>query len=199
MTADGPQMTGFTDNDHEADIGGHASVPGWEGILDPGETILWQGRPDQAFHVDPGEIPGALFGMFFAGFALVWMALASRSGGFFWMFGLIHFTVGVGIVRSTLYSPTRRRRRTWYTLTARRAFIATDSPRKGKELKSYPITPDLPITFQDGPPATIHFAREMRTGDKGRSYTVPIGFERIADGHKVLALLHKVQRKEAAT
>ena len=205
MDADGPQMTGFTDDDTDNDTdlaagtGAHAAVPGWDGILDPGEEIVWQGRPDQAFHVSARDIPPALFALFFTGFAVFWMNRAATMAGPFWMFGLIHFSVGLGIFWKSVFGATHRRRRTWYTLTDRRAFIATRSLRKGKELKSYPIAADTRLTYQDGPPATIHFARERRRGNKGRSYTVPIGFERIADGPDVLARLRRIQRREADT
>ena len=193
MDADGPQMTGFTATNAQA------AFPGWEGILDPGERIVWQGRPDQQFNIAAREIPSAIFALFFAGFAVFWMTKAAESGGPFWMFGLIHFSVGLGIFWKSLFGATQRRRKTWYTLTDRRAFIATRSARRGKELKSYPITSDTGLTYLDGPPATIHFARERRKGDKGRSYSVPIGFERIADGQKVLALLRQAQRGEGDT
>lgn len=168
--------------------------PQWRGILDPGETIVWQGRPDQAFSVDAGDIFPALFALFFSGFAVFWMVMASAHGGSFWMFGLIHFSVGIAIFVRSLLGPTWRRQFTWYTLTDRRAFIATDLPLQGKELRSYPITPDSPIRLQGGRLPTVHFARERHVGDKGRHYTVDIGFERIADGDKVMALLREAQR-----
>ena len=199
MDADGPQMTGFTANENDTATDGHAAVPGWEGILDPGERIVWQGRPDQGFNIAASDIGSAVFALFFTGFAVFWMSRAAEMGGAFWMFGLIHFSVGLGLVWKSVFGPTRRRRRTWYTLTDRRAFIATDTAKTGRALKSYPITPETRITYKDGPPATIHFARERHKTSKGRSYISRIGFERIADGQNVLALLRKAQRKEAAT
>ncbi|MEZ5723415.1 MAG: aspartate carbamoyltransferase catalytic subunit [Paracoccaceae bacterium] len=171
----------------------------WRGILDPDETIVWQGRPDGGLDIGPAEIFPAAFALFFAGFAVFWMVMASANGGAFWMFGLIHFSVGVGIFVNSLFGPTWRRRFTWYTLTDRRAFIATDLPLRGKALSSYPITPDSPLSAHGDRFKTIHFARERRVGDKGRSYTVNIGFERIADGDRVMALLREAQRaKETA-
>ena len=182
-------MTDIADTDQ-------AAIPGWQGILDPGERIVWQGRPDQGFDVPGKEIPQAMFALLFSGFAVFWMTKAAAVGGAFWMFGLVHFSVGLGIFWKAIFGTTARRRRTWYTLTDRRAFIATDFPLKGRELKSYPITPDSPVTYRAGPPATIYFARERRTGNKGRSYTVNIGFERIDEGDRVIALLRKAQRDE---
>ncbi len=167
--------------------------PGWEGILHPGERILWQGRPDQGFTINGGEVFGALFALVFSGFAVFWMSQAAKAGGGFWMFGLIHFSVGLWLFWKSAFGPTFLRRRTWYTLTDRRAFIATDNPRKGKEIKSYPITADAPITYRAGQPATIYFAREQRTGNKGRRYTAWIGFERIPDGEAVMAQLRRIQ------
>lgn len=170
------------------------SVAGWEGILDEGEKILWQGRPDGAIRFKPGNLFTFLFGLAFAGFALFWMILASRAGGLFWAFGLIHFAAGLGLSFGTILWDAFRRRHTWYTLTDRRAFIATDLPVKGRALKSYPITDDTVLNYRQGDPATIHFSREERRGNKGRRYTVNIGFERIDDGEKVYGLLRQAQK-----
>lgn len=175
-----------------------AAPAGWDGILDEGEQIVWQGRPDPAFHFAIGKAFTTIFGLFFAGFALFWMVMASRAGGVFWMFGLIHFAAGVGIIFHSTWWDTLRRRNTWYTLTDRRAFIATNLPFKGKRLQSYPITEATPLDYSAGPLATIHFAREDRRGNKGRRYTVPIGFERIEGGDTVYKLFRKVQEGSAA-
>ncbi|MGR3492221.1 MAG: aspartate carbamoyltransferase catalytic subunit, partial [Shimia sp.] len=85
------------------------------------------------------------------------------------------------------------RRHTWYTLTTRRAFIATDKPIVGRKLSSYPLAPDTKIDFIDGPPDTIHFAEKTHRGDNGTTVT-PIGFERIDGGREVLRLMRGVQR-----
>ena len=165
---------------------------GWDGILDPGEAILWQGRPDGAFTVGWGAGVPVLFGLVFAGFALFWMVMAAQTGGFFWMFGLIHFAVGLSIALGPLLWPTWRRRHTWYTLTSKRAFIATDIPFRGKRLDSYPITADTVLSFLDDTPATIHFAETLTQTQKGVTRR-KIGFERIADGRKVLGLMRQAQ------
>jgi len=172
---------------------GTAPPPGWEGILDKDETVLWQGRPDArvAFRIDKAF--QFIFGLFFAGFALFWMVMASQAGGVFWMFGLIHFGAGLAISFGAIFWDAYRRRYTWYTLTDRRAFIATNMPHKGRKLQSYPITPGTPLEFSPGPLATITFASEERRGNKGRRYTVPVGFERIPDGDAVYRHLRRVQ------
>ena len=170
--------------------------PGWEGILDPGETILWQGRPDGAVTLTPGSVVMALFGLLFAGFALFWMVMASLAGGYFWMFGLIHFAVGVGIMVSGPLGSAFTRRHSYYTLTDRRAFIATDLPLVGRRLRSYPITADTTLDFEDGALATLNFATVPRRGRNG-VHEVPVGFARIRDGRAVLALMRDIQTRLA--
>jgi len=170
---------------------------GWAPFLDPGERILWQGRPDTAVSLGSSNIFLGLFGMAFAGFALVWMVLAASAGGGFWAFGLIHFSVGVFIILSALFGGPFKRARTWYALSTNRAFIATNLPIVGRKLKSYPITAESVLETNGDNPATIHFATETRrrTGKNSRgTYQAPVGFERIYDGDEVYALLRKVQR-----
>ena len=169
---------------------------GWEGILDKGEKILWQGRPDTAIHIRPANIATMVFGLAFAGFALFWMIMASAAGGAFWMFGLIHFAVGLGLAAGPILWGPFKRGRTWYTLTDRRAFIATDLPLKGKQLKSYPITDDTVLDFQPGSLSSIRFAQETRRGSKGRRYVVPIGFDYIREGDEVYRKMRDIQRAD---
>lgn len=167
-----------------------STAPGWEGILEPGETILWQGRPEQGFYVGAGQVFTAVFGLFFAGFALFWMVLASQGPGPFWMFGLIHFGVGVAMVGWSIWGSTYTRRNTWYTLTDRRAFIATDFLTRGRALDAYPLR-DARVIFKAGPPDAVHFAEKELRSSKGRRYTVPVGFERLSDGAHVMRLIRE--------
>ncbi|WP_375174829.1 aspartate carbamoyltransferase catalytic subunit [Pseudooceanicola sp.] len=170
---------------------------GWDGILMPSETILWQGRPDPSFQFGVAQAGAAAFGLLFAGFAAVWMLLASTAGGYFWTFGLIHFSVGVGLAFGAFLYPPWRRRHTWYTLTNRRAFIATDLPMAGRKLKSWPIHGDTEITYHDGAQATIHFANDFRQTKNG-TRKIPIGFERITEGDEVHRLMCQVRDERRA-
>ena len=166
---------------------------GWENILDADENVLWQGRPDRKIVWKLAHAFTFVFGLAFAGFALVWMALASQAEGGYWMFGMIHFSVGLGIAILPPFWGAWRRRHTWYTLTDRRAFIATDLPFRGRRLKSYPIDDDTAIEYDPGTPASIHFAHEYRRTKNG-SRRVDIGFERIDDGDAVYRLIRDAQR-----
>lgn len=169
---------------------------GWDGILDEGEVVLWQGRPDASLVLGAANIVSGAFGLFFAGFALFWMVMAAQGGGFFWMFGLLHFGVGLSIALGPIFGGAFIRRRTWYTLTDKRAFVAIDLPVKGKSLDSYPINDNTTITFEEAGLSTIHFAKGRRyRGFKKR--IGPIGFERIPDGRAVYRMIRDVQKGQS--
>jgi len=170
---------------------------GWGSILDAGEKIIWQGRPDGKITLRARNILMLIFGLFFAGFALFWMVMAYSAGGGFWMFGLIHFSVGIGIISSATFWGAFKRRRSWYTLTDRRAIIASDLPIIGKRLKSWPITSQSVLELEQGPPDTVNFAEKIKRGKNG-SYTVSIGFERIENGQDVYRLMRDVQANVTA-
>lgn len=172
-------MTGITASD-------------WEGLLDPGEEIIWQGAPVPGLHLRIRNVALAAFGAVFAGFAVFWMVMAASIGGGFWAFGLIHFSVGVGLIIGSLFWRRFKQRRTFYSLSDRRAFIATNLPVVGRRLKSYPITSETVLTLEDTDPPSVHFAREVRRSKNG-AYTVGVGFERIPDGHEVYALIRRIQ------
>lgn len=174
--------------------------PGWEGILEPGEHIVWQGRPDPRFGLTGAHIALGMFGLFFAAFAALWMMLALSAGGVFWIFGLLHFAIGLCIALAAPLGGPFLRRRTWYSLTNRRAFIATNLPLTGRSLRDYPITPDTPIAFVEGTLSSIHFASHLgKLGTRHirqrrqRTYSTPIGFDHLPDGRAVLAQIRQIQ------
>lgn len=169
---------------------------GWQGILDEGERILWQGRPDGAVVWKPAHYVISLFGLAFAGFALFWMIMAAQAGGFFWMFGLLHFFVGLALAGGGPFGSAYLRRHSWYTLTDRRAFIASDVPMMGRRLKSYPIDADSRLELAEGDPGSVYFATRRRRTKNG-SYRVPVGFERIEDARGVYRMIRDIQRGNA--
>ena len=109
------------------------------------------------------------------------------------MFGLIHFTAGIGVMIGPIVGPAYMRRQTWYTLTDQRAFIADISILGQKRLNFFPIQNDTPVEILSGTLTTINFASKTRQGKNG-TYTVPIGFERLRDGQTVSALIRDMQK-----
>lgn len=169
------------------------SPSGWEDILDPQEEIRWQGQPIPTYAPNWERVLMAGFGAIFAGFALFWMGLAAQAPGFIWLLGMIHFSFGVGFMIVPTLWVHHRLSHTWYTLTNKRAIIATDLIFKGRRLRSYPIVADTTLRLVDDQPGTVYFAQEMRIGSK-RAYKVDVGFERVTDARAVYRAMRETQQ-----
>lgn len=176
------------------------STDSWQGILAEGETILWQGQPDGRLAMDWSRAAEAGMGAFYVLFSLIWMAGASQAGGFFWVFGLIIFGVGLWNAAQPNVIDTLRRRRMWYTLTNRRAFIATDWIGAGRRLASYPIAEatviEIDLPGPDGLGA-VWFATDTFSDftSINRRRSRRVGFARIPDPQHVAALMRDIQAR----
>lgn len=154
-------------------------------ILEPGERILWQGRPSGGIHLRWRNWFTLVMGLFFAGAAL---NAPSRR------IALIQAVVAVALVLVPLVIEPWLRRRTSYVLTDRRAMIRRDLPLWGRGTDSYPVTQGAELTLKPGDPGTVWFASRM-----GWSNVQPvkrIGFEFIPDADHVFGLM--TRRKEPA-
>jgi hypothetical protein len=98
---------------------------GWDGLLAPGERIVWQGRPDRRLRLeirDPMEF-GLGLSMTLgpaAPMLLLWL-----GGGSGWVWMLPTVALGLWFLVGTCLWDAYRRSRTWYSLSDRRAFVAT--------------------------------------------------------------------------
>lgn len=168
---------------------------GWDGILEADETLLWQDRPDGAF-IWPTLTPKSLAPMIaICGFSLFWMYQAAQSGGYFWLLGLLIFGAGISTLFRAPLRNMRLRRASWYSLSNRRAFIATDNKGQ-RQLQSYDIHPDLVLELVDGTPGSVYFDTIFINTSKGSSRQ-KVGFERIADARRIYDMLRKIQRGQA--
>ena len=166
-------------------------APGWDDLLDEGEEILWQGRPDLLLVFDTNARITSAIGLVCAIVALKWLShVLTHAPGpgalavVVPVLALIFMAVGLYLLAGHYYASVYRRARTWYTLTSKRAYLATTILGQ-RSLKSWDVTPALNLTLADGTPGSIWFdagSRPQRTG-----------FERIADAPAVLALMHKIQ------
>jgi hypothetical protein len=169
---------------------------GWDGILDEGERILWQGRPVAGLSFHNTDVMGALMGVFFMVFSLFWISTAAQIGNgfgnsgfggafpkFFPLFGLPFFAIGFYNAIGHVFWQAYLRSKTHYTLTSKRAFIALDHPTNGKTLKNFPIDANTDVILKIGQPDSVWFAGKR------------IGFARIDDGRAVLKLMHQTQKE----
>ncbi len=93
------------------------------GLLDPGERLIWAGRPNALRYAFRKSTLTFLFGLLFFGFSLFWVYGATNQSGLpFALFGAPFVVVGLGLVLSPLWHFVRGRRAA-YLLSDRRAVI----------------------------------------------------------------------------
>ncbi|MCR8548703.1 aspartate carbamoyltransferase catalytic subunit [Salipiger sp. P9] len=179
-----------------------APAAGLSGLLDPGERLLWQGRPDTTLSFAPLRPAQIVLGLALAAFALFWTGKALPTGGadslpdrILPLFGLVFLLLGLYAAGGYALWDRLRRRHSRYLLTDRRALIVTDLPLAGRRLKSCPIGPDTVLERTETPPGTIWFSHEHRRRAQG-STRAPIGFERIPDAREVFGRMRAIQRGE---
>lgn len=155
------------------------SVPaGWDGVMEPGERILWQGHPLR--RIGWRRLAPALL----AAAALVGAGavLSGLTGG-------LLITAGLGLTGAALWADRRRITGTAFTLSTRAAYIARPHPWRGKRLETYPITAEMPLRLTGGDKAGgVVFATRTR-GTK----TEEIGFQGILDAPEVFAILRNAR------
>lgn len=197
-----------------AEAGASARVPaGWEGILDPGEVILWQGQPQARFDWTQLFNSRSAFGFIFAGFSVFWMVAAwgtTRIGlslvpdasfmAFLMpLFGLPFLLLGLNMAFGPQLMAWARRKGSWYTLTDRHAFIAVELLGK-RSLERYPLGPQMHPALEEGFPGSVWFATagpETGLGHRwGGVMSLPsfdglnrIGFEAIPEARTVYFML----------
>src|SRR6056297_2760163 len=128
---------------------------GWDGILHPDERVVWPGQPSAMPHFrirDPME-----FGL---GLSLAFGPVAPTTilwigGGPEWLFFLPSFALGAWFIAGWCLWEAWCRRRTWYSLTDRRAFVATAVMGR-RRLRAIPLGP---APSHDGrSPGSLDFA-----------------------------------------
>ncbi|WP_417601145.1 hypothetical protein [Pararhodobacter oceanensis] len=184
---------------------------GWDGILNEGEEILWQGQPDHRVVWTDLISPQTFMGLFFCGFSAFWltgvwailgsMNQAGAIGLMFLLFpfvGIIFFGTGLYMLGGRLFWDVYLRQNTWYTLTTEAAYIAT-APLGKRRLKRYTYPEMTRLNFEDDAPGTIWFAEELRSyrsrsksgGSRTRTARTPVGFRRIPEARTVYRLLRE--------
>lgn len=186
---------------------------GWEGILEDGETILWQGRPDgRVIWREVFQFP-SLLGLIIAGMAWGWLqGLRWISGGMtptealilFELVGALFMAVGAYLVIGRPFVGAFLRRRTWYTLTDRAAYLASDifGQRRLRRigigemnlLVNSPLEPDTiwlrrEVTRAPRASRTAQGRRHSRVQTASRQF----GFEHIDEVETVRALLLRLR------
>ncbi|WP_435009430.1 hypothetical protein P12x_000682 [Tundrisphaera lichenicola] len=99
------------------------------------EKLLWVGRPRASRIILP-FVPISIFGIFFGGFALFWIAMASHAPWPFALFGIPFVLIGLTMITSPFWGAFAASK-ICYALTNRRAITWEPSPWAGTQIRSY--------------------------------------------------------------
>lgn len=175
----------------------------WSAYLEPGERILWQGRPHtRVFLFRKHDILLIPFSLLHLIFAIGWNAAVWVAGAplLFKLFGLILGCASAYFAIGRFFHDSFRRENTRYTLTNRRAFIALDGPTRSlRELRLDTLSqtelvasaPSAPGSLYLGPRHPLFSGSDIGewTGHNG-----DFAFEFIDEPHKVLTLIQSARR-----
>lgn len=173
----------------------------WEDWFQPGETLIWEGRPAPGFRNILQSLFLTAFGTPFLGAGLV-----TSGMGLGYLFGLVEaWHVGLGIILTAFGIPFiavgagmvfgpwlheyLRPTRVRYALTDRNGYVASRMWKRTMDV--LPIRKSTRIETEEHRDGTmsVWFHFEHRLDSNGDRQTDRKGFECLRDGHEVYRLL----------
>jgi len=181
------------------------------GYLQPGEQVLWTGRPDPRVWLTSADVFAVPFSVIFLSFAVIWERQATSVGAphAFGLVGYLFIAVGCYLLAGRPVVAWSARRRTRYAVTDRRALMITprtmtDSPLAGQPValrrsRSGRVSADIgtPVprystaagSTMMGPDGTMSTMPSRRTV----RYVAPVRFQQVADGDAMIAALNQAR------
>jgi hypothetical protein len=175
-------------------------------LIDPGEQLIWQGKPyagRSALRKAAYTFP---FGIFFFGFSLFWIHGAymaqdkatSQFGFPFWLFGIPFVIVGACMVLAPAWHFFRATATT-YALTDRRAIMDVSGPFPRRTSIALTQMPFVEVRGSADGPGHVFFQEATPYYRSGAGMTQRDGFIAIADAAKVGEMLRgAIQRSTDA-
>lgn len=164
----------------------------WDNILHDDEKIHWQGSPVPGVSLRVNDYIMISFGLGFVGVA-TFISFISRHDWATALFPLPFFMFGIGIALNPFLWKPMILRRTYYTLTNKRAFIARHVPFLERELKAWPLDRIGKIELKASDPGSVFFAENVLDAEDIR-HNEPIGFERIKNAREVFSMMSQLRQ-----
>ena len=171
--------------------------------LNPGESIIWSGQPQQGLMLRPSDALMIPFSILWGGFAIFWEFGVTSSGAplFFMFWGIPFVLIGLYMIFGRFFYDSAQRSKTFYALTNRRAIIL--SGVFNQNIKSLDIKrlPEINMSTNGDGKGTITFGAShpmawMYSGsgfpNMGR-YNIAPSFEMIDDARTVYQHIKRLQ------
>ena len=181
----------------------------WQDFLSPGERLLWQGAPEPGIYDIGKRLLLSAFGTPFLGGGVMCLAFSLLSLGsgegmasiglglFLAVFALPFLAVGLYLVALQWIEAMQTHKRIRYALSDRAGYVARRYWRRTLEV--FPILPQTAVELAErrGVFTVWLHTRRQHDGD-GDTTTEKLGFENIAEGREVFAIIRGLQTRDAA-
>jgi hypothetical protein len=172
------------------------------GILEPGESLTWAGRPAQGLRLTPSDLVMIPFSLLWGGFAIFWEVSAIVGGAplLFCLWGIPFVVVGLYLIAGRFFVDAHRRARTFYGLTDTRGLIVVVGSTRKLIALDLAAQKEIQVDEAAGGRGTIHFGVTSQSGSGvrlGRSRgnkDEPPSFEGIPEVGAVYARIRASQR-----
>ena len=175
----------------------------WNDYFEQGEELIWQGAPEPRWRsysfpivMTIASAPSVLFALFVpyaAFYPTLWTKPSTGPGDIVFSVVisaiLLFFSISITLASWKFILCDHKHVR--YALTNKRAYIARSFRRQS--VNSYPILPDDVITIDRGKFDNVRFRTGHGAHPLKRTMFDSQGFDGIADGPKVYALVRRVQ------
>jgi hypothetical protein len=161
--------------------------------LEPGERLLWFGRPRRGLLLRSSDIFAIPFSLAWCGFAIMWEMSALRRGqsAFAAVFGAVFAAIGLYTVVGRFIVDAAIRARTTYGLTNRRAIIQSGLLTRQLSSTFLANLADVTLTERSQGEGTIILGRAVPIWND--RIVAPPSFEAIPDAARVYQLIQKTK------
>lgn len=168
----------------------------WQRVLDPAEALLWQDRPDPGLSIRLDHVLSLARSAVMLGLFLYLLGRSPYGLANHWEVQLIVlFIFFLPVPLDLVVSMVARRLQT-YVLTDQRAIILTNLGPFGQQIRSWPLTASTPLTLVRGPRwSSLIFTLKPKWYSALVTPGARTGFERIANGDRVYALIRQAQKE----
>lgn len=173
-------------------------------VMEPGERLLWSGRPRPGFMLRASDIFMIPFSVLWCGFAIFWewsVVSIGRAPWFLKLWGLPFIALGLHFVFGRFFVDAYQRNRTSYGITDRRIVIVMEGFRRQVRTLALEGLTEIDLAEGRGGRGTLTFGRDATGAYGGVAFRGWAGnraltpsFDGIEDAAEVLRIIRKAQR-----
>lgn len=139
-----------------------------QGLIQPGEQLLWHGAPATGLRLQKSDLSMIPFSLAFCGFSIFWEVSVIRSGGGLLpcLFGIPFIVIGLYLMLGRFFLDAYNRKNTYYGITSERIIIL--EPKTVNSMAYHQI-PTLELVLEKGELGSVFFSQQTYQDHRGRT------------------------------